>query len=80
MALLPDTPLAGAQVAANRILERVRNLGNVAAGVTLSVGLSSLSPDTRGTEQLLSLAQERLERARAAGGDGVEPEATEDNA
>ena len=80
MALLPDTPLAGAQVAANRILERVRNLGNVAAGVTLSVGLSSLSPDTRGPEQLLSLAQERLERARAAGGDGVEPEATEDNA
>ena len=83
VAFFPETPVEGARIAATRIVERVRRLDNEASGVTLSIGLSSLSPATRDGELLLSLAREKLERAREAGGDSVESEpeteAMEDN-
>ena len=66
--LLPDTPLAGAVVIAERIRERVEALavptGHATARVTVSIGCAAFERDLESTERM---ADECLYRAKAQG-------------
>lgn len=73
---LPHTPLSGARVVAERVVERMRALDSFRKG-TASVGVGSFDPVTRPQEQvsfggLVREASERLKLVQAMGGDGVE--------
>ncbi len=67
--LLEETDEAGALALADRLLQAVRNYPWPLAPVTLSIGLSTLSPATPDANRLLTLADEALYVAKCAGRD-----------
>jgi diguanylate cyclase (GGDEF)-like protein len=75
VALMPDTDAPGAEVVAQRLLTRVRDLrlpfAETDSGqVTVSIGLATLEPKTReGLPEFLSLAAEALVGAKHGGRD-----------
>jgi len=75
VALMPDTDAGGAEVVAQRLLTRVRDLrlpfAEAESGqVTVSIGLATLEPKTReGLPEFLSLAAEALVGAKHGGRD-----------
>jgi diguanylate cyclase (GGDEF)-like protein len=70
--LLPETPLPGAMVAAERLRAAVEaaDLGD-GAGLTLSLGVAAAPPLDRDVEGLLAEADAALYRAKNAGGNRV---------
>lgn len=75
--LLPETPLARALEAAERIREAIENAPLMLAdshlvGFTVSVGVAQLRPDDTGLPGLIDLADAALRRAQAAGGNRVQ--------
>ncbi len=74
--LLPDTPIAGAIIAGDRIRKAFLklNASQRHAPMTLSVGIVTVSPnESLEVEELLNVAQERLLEARRQGGNSVCP-------
>lgn len=73
--LMPETELAGAQVLAERLCTAIRALrfeaGGQAFGVSVSVGVSSLSDGDDSFATLLGRADAALYRAKATGRDRV---------
>jgi diguanylate cyclase (GGDEF)-like protein len=72
--LLPQEDLAGAQIIAERMLERVRGLAlpheksSAAPFVTMSAGVAAIMPDDKSLPaDLLAAADQRLYAAKAAG-------------
>ncbi len=66
--LLPETPLEGAVVVAERIREHTAGLEAGGGAVTVSIGVAAFPhPEVRGGEDLLSAAAEAMKAARRAG-------------
>lgn len=74
--LLPNTPLAGAQVTAERIRKAIEAAefpwSDRRLKVTVSVGIATLGPGAMTDETLLKRADEALYRAKGAGRNRVE--------
>lgn len=76
--LLPDTPVTGARVAAERLRVQASRLlhkprGGVPIKVTASVGIADAPREgIRSAAELVRAAQEAVSRARALGGDRTE--------
>lgn len=74
---LPHTPSVGARIVAERLLQRVKEVGSVPE-LTASIGLAVFEPLTGSTKNQVSFgsmlkeASEALKRAQAAGGDRLE--------
>jgi diguanylate cyclase (GGDEF)-like protein len=73
--LLPDTPLTGATIAAERIRQRTLELKDTDQDVrlSLSIGVSSLSPEAQTAEEMIGSAQKQLQESRQAGGNCIRP-------
>ncbi len=71
--LLPETDETSALVLANRLQDAVRGAPWPNAAVTVSMGLSMISPATPDTQRLLTLADEALYAAKRAGRDRIVP-------
>ncbi len=67
--LLAETEEAKARLLATRLLDTIRQHSWPAAPVTISIGLSALSPATPDTNHLLTLADEALYAAKCGGRD-----------
>ncbi|MGI4831484.1 MAG: GGDEF domain-containing protein [Janthinobacterium lividum] len=65
--LLPETSEEDALTLANRLLRATRSFVWPREPVTVSIGVSSLSPATPDTQRLLTLADEALYAAKRAG-------------
>ena len=73
--LLPETPLKGARIVAERIRMRAHDLNTVGEipKLVLSLGLSGLEEDGAGPADLMAPARQWLKEAHAAGGNCVRP-------
>ncbi len=73
--LLPETPLKGARIVAERIRMRAHDLNTVGEvpKLILSLGLSGLEEDGAGPADLMAPARQWLKEAHAAGGNCVRP-------
>ena len=69
--LLSDTTEEEATMVAERVLKAVRKHDWPVSPVTISIGMSTLSPATPDTQRLLTLADEALYAAKRAGKDRV---------
>ncbi|MEM7470796.1 MAG: diguanylate cyclase [Pseudomonadota bacterium] len=71
--IFPQTDVDGASIACNRLLDRVRDtitpVGSNQIGVTVSIGLSSASPEKLDGSAVLKQADELLYAAKNAGRD-----------
>lgn len=66
--LLPETPLKNAY----DVAERLRKAVEAGAGVTISLGVSTLNKDMQGADELVKKADEGLYRAKRSGRNRVE--------
>lgn len=73
--LLPDTPIEGAQIVAGKITQKVSGLSSPEQEppITVSTGLASITDGVGSAEQLMALAEARLDEATRAGGNRVLP-------
>jgi diguanylate cyclase (GGDEF)-like protein len=70
---LPDTPLEGARIAAERLRQRIESsrFPGIERAITVSIGVAALGPQEAATE-LLGRADELLYRAKSRGRNRVE--------
>ncbi len=67
--LLPETESDGALIVANRLQTRLRKVDAGPTGLTVSIGIASLSPTTPNWERLLARADDAMYAAKRAGKD-----------
>ena len=76
VAVLPETPLAGGRIAAEKILSAIRDepfgSGDASLSVTVSVGVAAFPEDGTTAEELIRAADGAMYQAKAAGRDRVE--------